>query len=97
MKPTRPKANWLSSRWFRWVPLNSQVRVHSFLEGRDQKSGKVETIDVDFYLSIPEFRKASRLLRGMRFRKNKFGTLVPKRWKGTQIRVKLKDRTAVPG
>ncbi len=75
--------------------LNSQVRVHSFLEGRDQKSGKLETIDVDFYLSIPEFRKASGLLRGMRFRRNKVGTLVPKRWKRTQIRVKLKDRTAV--
>jgi hypothetical protein len=61
--------------------INSQVRVHLFLEGEDKKSRKLETIDVDLYLSIPEFRKASGLLRGMLFRKDKLGTLIPKRWK----------------
>jgi hypothetical protein len=62
--------------------VNSQVRIHLFLEGEDKKSRKLETIDVDLYLPIPEFRKASALLRGMVFRKDKLGTVVPKRWKG---------------
>jgi len=61
--------------------LRAQVRVHFFLQGVDSKSRRRETIDVDFYLPIDEFRKVSGLLRGMRFRKDKLGRLIPKHGK----------------
>jgi len=57
--------------------LDAQVRVHFFLQGLDRKSGLQETVDVDIYLPISGFRRVSGLLRGMRFRKDKSGRLVP--------------------
>ncbi len=60
--------------------LDAQVRVHFFLQGREF-SGKTETVDVDFYLPIATFRKASGLLRGMRFRKDSQNVLRVKKWR----------------
>ncbi len=61
--------------------LDAQVRVHFFLQGRDKYSGKNETVDVDFYLPIATFRRASGLLRGMRFRKDSQNVLRVKKWR----------------
>jgi hypothetical protein len=61
--------------------LDAQVRFHCFLQGADRNSGESETIDVDFYLSIPEFRKASKLLQGIRLKRDKRGVLRVRRWK----------------
>lgn len=55
--------------------LHAQVRIHVFVRGLDKKSGKNETVDVDAYLPISEFREASRLLRGLKFAKDKHGVL----------------------
>ena len=61
--------------------LNAQVRIHCFVYGRDEYSGKEETIDVDFYLPVGEFKKVSRLVRGVRFRRNRQGVLTPRKWR----------------
>jgi hypothetical protein len=61
--------------------LDVQVRFHCFLQGADRNSGKSETIDVDFYLSIPEFRKVSKLLRGIHLKRDRWGVLRIRRWK----------------
>jgi hypothetical protein len=61
--------------------LDAQVRFHCFLQGADRNSGESETIDVDFYLSIPEFRKASKLLQGIRLKRDRRGVLRVRRWK----------------
>jgi len=61
--------------------LDAQVRFHCFLQGVDRDSGKSETIDVDFYLSIPEFKKVSRLLQGTRLKRNRQSILRVRRWK----------------
>jgi hypothetical protein len=61
--------------------LDAQVRVHFFLEGKDKYSGKSEIVDVDFYLPIATFRKASGLLRGMRFKRDSRNVLRVRKWK----------------
>ncbi len=61
--------------------LDAQVRIHCFLEGKDEFSGKADTVDVDFYLPIAAFRKASGLLRGMRFKRDKQGVLRIRKWR----------------
>lgn len=61
--------------------LDAQVRIHCFIQGRDMHSGRTETVDVDFYLPIATFRKASGLLRGMRFRKDSRNILRVRKWK----------------
>lgn len=61
--------------------LDAQVRFHCFLQGVDRNSGKSETIDVDFYLSIPEFKKVSKLLQGVRLKRDRRSVLRVRRWK----------------
>lgn len=61
--------------------LDAQVRIHCFLEGKDMYSGKSETVDVDFYLPIATFRKASGLLRGMRFKRDSRDVLRVRKWR----------------
>jgi hypothetical protein len=57
--------------------LGAQVWVHMFLRGTSLMSGKRETIDADFYLSISEFRNVRRLLEGLRFKKDHSGVTRP--------------------
>ena len=61
--------------------LDAQVRFHCFLQGVDRNSGRSETIDMDFYLSIPEFKKVSKLLQGTRFKRDRRSVLRVRRWK----------------
>jgi hypothetical protein len=61
--------------------LDAQVRFHCFFQGVDRNSGKSETIDLDFYLSISEFKKASRLLQGARLKRDRRSVLRVRRWK----------------
>ena len=59
--------------------LNAQVQVHLRLEGRDEKSGKRQTVDVDFYLPIAAFRQVSKLLQKVRFKRDRYRVLRAKR------------------
>jgi hypothetical protein len=61
--------------------LDAQVRIHCFIYGADKRSGKSETVDVDFYLPVAEFRKVSDLIRGVHFKRDRQGVLRVKKWR----------------
>ncbi len=64
--------------WFKVVnygALPAQVQVHLGLQGVDEKRRRERMIDVDFYLSVEESRRAFRLLRGLEFKLDRIGVV----------------------
>ena len=71
----KARSQWADFKVVNYGMLDAQAQIHIKLKGMDERAGKVQTIDVDFYLPIADFRTVSRLLHGIRFKKDEYGVL----------------------